>query len=450
MTAEPDTAAAAGDEFARAFEQFRSLLDRDTLNALQPSGPAAVYSTWVVVWLLVYQRLHANAPLRDAVAELLRSADCLPPHRRLAEGTLSANTAAYSRARSRLDPLVAEQVADHVYHTLVAATPPSWGDRRVFILDGTTLTLTPTPELKAAFPPATNQHGKSAWPVCQLLVAHELASGCAIRPETGPMYGPAAVSELELARRLLPRLPHQAVLLADSNFGVFAFAHAAVAAGHDVVLRLTGPRFRSLLKKARPLGPGSWELVWRPSRWDRQAHPELAADAAVAVRLHEVKVSEQLTLWLVTTLADSGAALAGLYRLRLDVETDIRDVKVVLKTEQVGGRSVAMVGKELALSVVAYNLVVQVRRLAAAKAGVRPRRLSFTGTWSLVRVVLLAAGEWTAEQWAAKFARVLRAAGQRKVPHRPGRSYPRQVLRRRRKHPERPRQPPAQRPPADK
>ena len=88
--------------------------DPVAIDACQPMGPATVYSPWVVVWLLVYQRLHANATPATAVAELLRSTDTLPPKRRIAERTLSANTGAYSRARKRLNPDIPDAVADRV------------------------------------------------------------------------------------------------------------------------------------------------------------------------------------------------------------------------------------------------------------------------------------------------------------------------------------------------
>jgi hypothetical protein len=426
-------------ESSAAVAAFCRLLDPEPIHAAQPMGPAAVYTPWVVLWLMVYQRLHRNATLAEAVAELLRNPDTLPPNRRVSEGTLSANTGAYSRGRTRLRADVPEAVADRVFDTLVAQTPPSFGSRRVLILDGTTVTLTPTPALVAAFPPATNGKGTSVWPVWQWVVAHELASGCAVRPETGPMYGPAAVSELALATRLIGRLPARSVLLADRNFGVFAFAHAAREAGHDVVTRLTEARFRAWVKSARVAGPGVWALDWEPSRWDRQAHPELPAEASIPVRLHEVAVGVGQVLWLATTLNHPSAALAALYRLRQDVETDIRDVKKTIGADELRGKSVAMVRKELASSVVSYNLVVQVRRLAAARAGVPPRRLSFAGVWSLVKVVLLSPSEWSLPEWDEKFERVLRGAAQRRVPNRPGRSYPRTVLRRQRSFPNRPR-----------
>ena len=429
-------------ESAEAFQRFCGLLDPEAINARQPMGPATVYTPWVVIWLLVYQRLHANASLADAVAELLRSTDVLPSNRRVDERTLSANTSAYSNARSRLRADIPEHVADHVFETLVAATPPSFGNRRAFAVDGTTITLAPTPELKQAFPPATNGSGTSAWPVWHWVVAHELSSGCAIRPETGPMYGPAAISELALGTRLLPRIPARSVLLADRNFGVFAFIHAAKGAGHDVVSRLTELRFRAWVKAATVISTGVWKLRWEPSRWDRKSHPDLPTDAYVPVWLHEVVISASLTLWLVTTFESTGEELAALYHHRQDVETDIRDVKRTLKLEELRGQSVAMVQKELSAGVVAYNLVVQVRRLAASRAGVAPRRLSFAGVWSLVKVILLSGNEWSLPQWEEKFEWVLRGAAQRKVPDRPGRSYPRTVIRRARKFPNRPRMTP--------
>ncbi|MDY3559084.1 IS4 family transposase [Gemmata sp. JC673] len=422
-----------------ALERLCAVLDPDVINGAQPTGAAAVYTPWVVLWLMVYQRLHANASLAQAVAALLGSTDLLPPNRRVTAGTLSANTAAYSQARSRLRSHIPDDVADRVFDTLVAGTAPSLGTRRVFVVDGTTITLAPTAELQRVFPPATNGAGTSAWPVWHWVVAHELASGCAIRPETGPMYGPERVSELALGLRLLSRLPPRSVLLADRNFGVFAFAHGAKQAGHEVLTRLTEARFRAWVKGATAVAPGVWKRAWEPSRWDRHNHPELPARAELTVWLHEVRVSDARTLWLVTTLDRPSAELADLYRHRQDVETDIRDVKRTLKLEELRGRSVDTVRKELSAGLVAYNLVVQVRRLAAARAGVAPRRLSFAGTWSLTAVVLLSRTTWSAAQWDQKFEWVLRGAAQRKVPERPGRTYPRTVIRRARKFPNRPR-----------
>ena len=425
-------------EFEHALQQFRALLNDSQIDAMQPLGPATVYTALMTIWLLVFQRIHAGRTLTDAVSEFLQSDPAsLPNNRRVRERSLSSNTGAYSRARTRLKLEVTERVAKHVYESLVSAMPPSLGDRRVFTLDGTTVTLAPTKALRAIYPPASNQHGESVWPVAQMLVAHELESGCAILPEVGAMYGNEAVGEVELAQRLLPRLPERSVLMADRNFGVFAFAYAATQAGHDMVLRMTQSRFESLERHATPLHLDGmhrrWELNWRPSAKERKLHPELPEIASVRCWLHEIKVSENLTLWLVTTMDCAGTVLANLYKRRGDVETDIRDVKVTLCIEEMRAKSVSMLRKELATSMVAYNLVIQIRRLAAKASGVSPRRISFVGVWSAVRFVLLSPQHWTAQEWQNRFALALKMAGQRKLPNRAGRSYPRQALVRRNK-----------------
>lgn len=423
----------------QALAEFRALIDAEQIEAQQPMGPAAVYTALVTVWLLIYQRLHAGGSLLDAVNELIRTdAQHLPDNRRVREGTLSTNTGAYSRARKRLKPEVTDAVANRIFLSLMETMPPSIAGRRAFLLDGTTISLAPSAALRAAFPPAPNQYGAGVWPIARLVVAHEIESGCALLPEVGPKFGPQARSEAELTRALLPRLPTGSLVIADRNFGIFSVAYAAKQASHDALVRLTEQRFRALRRKAQ-LVPGDdprqprWKLTWRPSKQDRRTNPELPADACLDVLLHETRVSDTLTLWLLTTWPCATSDPAQVYRRRLDVETDIRDVKVLLNTEQLPARGVGMLRKELAVSIVAYNLVVQVRRLAAQRAGVPPRRISFSGAWSAVRIILLSPQQWTADDWQRKFELAIRSASQRKIPNRPGRGYPRRALTKRNK-----------------
>ena len=260
------------------------------------------------------------------------------------------------------------------------------------------------------------------------------------------MYGPQAISEIALGIRLLPRIPAESIIMADRGFGIFYFAQAVCAANLQLVARLTRPRFQALKRKATSIGAGRWELCWRPSAWDRKRHPDLPADANVFVHLHELEVvdekGEPLTLWLVTTLTDVEAdreVWSQLYRCRWRGENDIRDVKTALKMEELRGRSEPMLRKELALGIAAYNLVVQIRRLAAKQAGVEPRRLGFTRTWHVVQIFLLRAANYTAEEYADRFEMALRLAGQQKLPNRPDRHFPRTKLSNAAKYPTPPR-----------
>lgn len=426
-------------ELGEAVRMFRRLVPPETLNASQPPTPSMVYKPWIVAWLMVYQRLSGYGSMAAAVAELTRlDAEVLPETKRVRERTLSANTGAYSAARKRLDIEVAQTAADEVSNALIAESAPSLGNRRVFAVDGSTLSLAPTKALRSAFPPAQNQHGSSHWPILHLVVAHELSSGAALRPEVGRKYGPDAVGEVELSRGLLARLPGSAVLLADRNFGTFAFAWQANQTGHDFVLRLKEDRFRALIRSATPVGAGEWTLTWKPSSYDRKTNPWIPADAALAVRLQEIGLSEQLTLWLVSSVNEPKEVLAELYGSRQTIETDLRELKQTMRLEEIRAGSVDLVLKELAMATIAYNLVVLIRRLAAKQANVQPRRLSFSRVWALVKVLLLESFAATDTAKAQeRINQVLRMAGQCKLPNRPDRHYPREVIPRRRKFPER-------------
>jgi hypothetical protein len=443
-------AAASVTPPAAAYQLFRRIVPPELINQRQPSAAQAVYTAFITVWLLIYQRLHGGASLDDAVSALLFTfpKEDLPPCKRIKDDTLSAGNSAYSKARARLDLALARWLADHIFASLRAACRPAWKERYVQLLDGSTFSLAPTQELRDAFPPATNQYGPSHWPILRVVVAHDLDSGLVCRPEYGPMYGEDNECESSLTRKLLPRLPRYSLILGDGNFGIFIVAYEAKQASHDVLFRLSGPRFQALLRQARPVGKGRWEVTWRPSREERAKYgADVPAEACVHGHLAEVQVGQEgqeETLYLFTTLTEGTNEEWGqLYGRRWCVETDIGAQKVTLGLGAVTGKTAEMIEKEIVLASVAYNLVVQVRRLAAAKAQVGPRRLSFTGTLSLLKAFQAKVGSagLGEEELQKEFERLLRAVGQRKLPNRPGREFPRELIPRRRRYPERQRVP---------
>ena len=423
-------------EFASAVEMLRELLPDEELDRLQPCGPATVYTTMITLWMMTLQRLGGGKTLNAIVKDVLsHNRELLPNNKRLREGTLSETSGAYSDARTRLKLETVEFFANRVCDSLIKASPPSIDGRYWYTLDGTTMTLAPTPELKAAFPPATNQHGESVWPVMLVLVAHELLSSCALPPEIGPMYGEKNTSEGKLAKQMAKRLPRGSVAMADSGYGIFSVAYATVSEGHSILFRLTKSRFKALVRQATVIeeweGLATYRLHWTPSLKDRRSNPDLPADAALEGLLHQVPLENE-TLFLVTTLTISSDQAGEYYARRYDVEHDIRDVKVTLDTEHIRAKSVEMVKKELLTSLVAYNLVVQFRRQAAKLAGVTPRRLSFTGVWNTFESFLLTQPPCSAAAWTSRYEAALQIASRDKLPNRPGRSYPRRA------HPRRP------------
>lgn len=398
-----------------------------------------IYTRAVTIWMLILQRLGKGLSLKETVSQVVQlGEDLLPDNKRVREGMLSLNTSAYSAARQRLelDKVLAfsQAVCDYLGRT----SEKLFDQRRVFTLDGTTITLPPTAQLKRAFPPAPNQHGESVWPVAMLLVAHELSSGCALLPQVDPMYGERRSSEAKQSRRIIQGLPEGSIVLADSNFGIFSVAHACQSAGHEFLFRLSHQRFKALRRQAQLHSEEglckTYQLTWHPSAKDRQGTPELPEAATTECYLHEVPLPEDKTLYLVTSLAVTGTCAGELYRRRYDVEFDIRDVKVTLDTENIRGKSVSMVMKELMTSFVAFNLVAQFRRQAAKLAKVEPRRLSFSDVWLTFRHQILLARATTEQEWLERYTAALISASRCLLPNRKTpRSSPRQAHPRRQK-----------------
>jgi hypothetical protein len=393
-----------------------------------------VYTASVVVWLMIWQRLQGNRSLGAAVQYLLQggAGDLVSECRWWTAQKVSAATGSYCQARQKLPKLIAEEVMERMVEQLRAEMQEGWTglQRPVFVIDGSSLRLQHTPELVHAFSPGRNQYGENHWPVMRIVVFHDAYSALALRPSWGPMYGAQAVSEQELAEQAVARLPADAVALADGNFGIFAFAHAVQQSHRHSVLRLTKPRAQKILGGALVDGTDR-RVVWRPSPWDRKQHPQLAESAMVKGRLIVCANPSRPTelLYLFTTLDLEVKQVLAIYKLRWNVETDLRSLKRTVGLHQLSSKSLDMVEKELLLAVAAYNLVRAVMCMAARRANLTPRQLSFSFVQTVVEFALPGLDQATSEaEYQLRLDRMLRYAAQGKLPNRsPGRSYPREV-----------------------
>jgi hypothetical protein len=404
-----------------------------------------VYTFLVVMWLLIVQRLHGGASLETAVLELLRGlpASFWPqPCKRLQHWQprrkpLSSHSGAYNQARQALPLTVVEQSCDRIFERLTAhldGTLPALGVR-AFVFDGTSVRLAHSAALCKSYPPGSNQHGEAHWPLLRMLVAHDLKTGLAMRPEWGPMHGCQAVSEQQLLEAAIDRLPSGSVVVGDSNFGVFSVAYAAaVQRSYAVLLRLTTARAQRLA--GGPLQDGiDRPVVWQPSREDRRSHPGLPADACVKGRLIVRQVQPDngaapFLLALFTTLRIDQDEVLKLYGQRWNIETDLRSLKSTLQLEQLSCTTPEMVAKELNLAIAAYNLVRAVTCLAAERSGLPPRGYSFTRVRRVIEaftpLVATAKNKQEAQHY---FDLMMYYVGQANLPKRQRKrpSYPRAV-----------------------
>jgi DDE family transposase len=421
-----------------ALELFQTVLPAQFFEDLRKRAgqrpEKGVYTAAVVVLLVILQRLlQGKATLHGAVQHVLSGGlnRVLPKHKRIAEGTLSGNTGAFSRARCRLPKLVVEMAADRVVQYLLAGHKealPGLG-RQAFLLDGSSVDLPHTQELVKAYPPASNQHGASHWPMMRVLVAHDLISGIALRPAWGPMYGGQAVSEQSLAEAIVDRLPEGSIVVWDRNFGVFSVSWYANRKNHPILGRLTDARARSLNGGKLPSKADQW-MDWKPSRWDRAAHPDLPADACIRVRFIATQVVRQgkvIPLYLVTVLDLPVEQIVELYGFRWNIELDLRSLKQTVHLHSLRTTTPDMAEKELVLGVTAYNFVRAAIWAAAQAANLEPRRISFSRAQDVVNACLpILQAARSEEEYAVELGRVLRRIAQCKLPQ----SHHRQSYRR--------------------
>lgn len=393
-----------------------------------------IYSAMVVVWLMMWQRLRGRQSLGAAVQHLIQggAADLVSDCKRWTEENVSGATGSYCQARQRLPKLIAGEVMERIVEQLRPEMEEGWLGLLcpVFVVDGSSLQLPHTAELVKAFSPGCNQHGKNHWPVMRIVVFHDVYSGLALRPSWGAMYGDEAVSEQRLAEQALERLPADAVVLGDGNFGIFAYAYAVQQSRRPMILRLTLARAQKILGGRLAEGMDR-KVVWHASRWDRDAHPQLPAQARVEgrliVRANPSRPDE--LLYLFTTLELPVEGIVGMYKLRWTVETDLRTLKRTVGLHQLSSKSLDMVEKELLLAIAAYNLVRAVICLAARRAHLTPRQLSFSFVQTVVEAALPGLDNAATEaEYQKRLDRMLHYAAQGKLPNRSReRSYPRKT-----------------------
>ncbi|MFN7290753.1 MAG: hypothetical protein ACK5T6_09225, partial [Pirellula sp.] len=150
-----------------AFDLIKDLLPAKQIAAYSLRlSPATVYSTLTTLMILTMQRLGGGKTLESIVREVVCHHSYLfADNKRIREGTLSSNPSGFSKARGRLSVKLTESFCDTIAKGIIERGSPSFQDRQIYVIDGTTIALSPTSELTKVYPPATNQFGKTIWPI---------------------------------------------------------------------------------------------------------------------------------------------------------------------------------------------------------------------------------------------------------------------------------------------
>jgi hypothetical protein len=367
---------------------FAALLDAQTITAAFGSARSLwqgwIYTPRVTVWVFLSQCLSGDHSCRDAVARLIAW--------RTTQGlkACSADTGAYCIARDALPEETCHELVRRTGREVENQAPAEWlwHERRVRVIDGSTLTMPDTSENQTEYPQQKSQRVGCGLPIARIMVIFSLSVGTVLDAAIGKYQG-KQTGENSLFRTLHDTLTAGDVVLADRYFS--GWFDIALLRERDVDIVVRKHQLRSTdFRTGKRLGPDD-HLV-RVPKPQRPAWMSVAEYATLPdeLELREVRVRVKQkgfrtkTLVVVTTLLDAEAspaeAIADLYRRRWHAELHLRSLKVVLQMDHLRCKTPHRVRNELFMHLVAYNLIRRLMTLAAGQAKVPPWQISFKGT----------------------------------------------------------------------
>jgi hypothetical protein len=414
---------------------FADILTEDQVrDALREHGARyrdRVFGPVTTTWGFLSQVLSDDHSCRDAVARVIahRAARGLEP--------CSPSTASYCNARGRVPTGVLKTLARRAADELLAAAPDGWGwhGRRVFIADGSHVSMPDTPANQAVYPQVYNQEPGLGFPLARVAVLLSLATGACHDLAIAP-YAGKGTGETTLLRAMYGSLRPGDVVLADALFDNYFLACELRGRGVDLVARA---QYERVGTRTVASGPGGDILVWRRPNKPRGMTGDQYRTYPKTLVMRQVTVDARAAnnragrFQVVTTILDEsvdGSQIGDLYERRWDGEIDIRSIKSVMQMDILRCQTPGMVEKEIWAHLLAYNLLRTVMAVAAARAGVEPRQVSFKGAKQAVTAFAPKLEAARPEDRPRLVEALLTVIAYHRVGDRPGRWEPRARKRR--------------------
>jgi len=357
--------------------------------------------------LFVQQVLHGNAPCSEVRHIAVRTQGL--------EQIGSFTPQAYCDARARLPLAVYQALLTEVCQRLAPQTSRQehlWHGHRTFHIDGSTFSMSDTPELRKAFGMPSGQQPGCGFPVAHLLVLFSAATGMLIDFWASPLRTgdlaetPEAHLHLDKGDILIgddtfSGYPHLASLAQQGLHGLFPVHHLRIVdftkgrphnaegAKDPVKGRPTSRWIKSLGKEDQLV---EYFKSGQKPRWMSQGQYDALPESIIVRELRRTVVRPglgKITITLVTTLIDPvkypAADLLELRLRRWDVETNIGHLKTTMKMDVLRCQSEQGVRKELAVFALVYNLVRAVMLEAASRQEVAVSRISFADAYKWLR-----------------------------------------------------------------
>lgn len=326
---------------------------------------------------------------------------------------MSVNPSAYCQARSRLPLEFFDRLQARVTEAVRARLPRAgcrrWLGHRPFFLDGSSFSMSDTPELQKHFGQPVGQAPGCGFPTAHLMALFDHPTGMLRQTMALPLH----TSDMAQAAALHPELRRGDVLVGDRGFSSYAHLalcqrrkiHGLFRAHQKQIISFRVKRPHQPLQGAtaeqKGLPSSRWlkrlgyqdqlveyykplrKPVWMTEEQWKQMPPSIIV-RELRYRIH-IKGVRTRQVTLVTTLLDAdrypAKELARLYGLRWRLEVNLKHLKQTMKMDVLHCTTVAGVLKELAMFAIVYNLVRRVMVVAAQRQGVAPDRISFIDAW---------------------------------------------------------------------
>jgi hypothetical protein len=389
------------DSFKKSFLQFQKLPFNDffpteTIIAHTPQKRTSVFSPLITLKAFIFQVLSDDSSCQQAVAGVLVD--------RLSHGQSanSINTGPYCKARQRLPLTQMTQavatVGSRLHQQSVKAW--QWHGFKVVLADGTTALMPDTPKNQAVFPQQSCQKPGLGFPIVRLVALISLATGTVIDYRLAAYQG-KGTGETSLFSQVLNALSTGDLLMADRYYGTFAIIALLLAKGIPVLFPLHANK-KADFRQGRKLDAKDHLVEWKkPKRkpvW-MTARDYAALPGVITVREFKVKGVAYVTT-LLNAKQFNKHELASLYKERWKIELDFRTIKTHMGMEMLRCKTPEMVQKEIAVHLLAYNIIRGNLAQAAVMHDKIPRQLSFRSAVQLAcqagkQIVLLTGKQLT-------------------------------------------------------
>jgi hypothetical protein len=343
-----------------------------------------IYPPLVTLWVFLSQVLSADHSCRAAVARLIAH--------RISKGQrpCSPETGAYCQARKRLPEAFFSSVARQTGRALEKNVDRKWlwKHRRVYVYDGSSVSMPDTPENQRDYPQPDTQKRGLGFPKARIAAIFSLACGAVL--DLGICrYAGKGQSELGMLRTLWNMFLPGDVLLADRLMCAWTEMAMLKQRGVECVVRFTSHRTANF-RRGRHLDNGDHIVKWikptKPRSIDTKTYKSLPD--FLLVRECLIRVEQRgfrtRTVIVATTLLNpmkfSKEDLGQLYRARWYAELNLRSLKQTLQMDILRCKTPELVRKEIWTHILAYNLIRTIMAQAAIKHGIEPRSISFKGT----------------------------------------------------------------------